>query len=66
MEDVACTVVAKKRRERPMEDKGEIISRPALINRAVRSEVKPRGKIVLENELGLDDMHRSLADRLLI
>lgn len=56
-------VAARKRRARPTE-KGEIILRPALINSAARIEVKPRGKIVASNELGLDDKHRSLADKL--
>jgi hypothetical protein len=63
MEDAACTVVASKRRERDMEE-GEIIVRPALINSAVRSELKPRGKRVVSRELGPDDKHRSLADKL--
>lgn len=38
--------------------------RPALINSAVRSEVKPRGKIVNSDELGPDGEHRSLANKL--
>ena len=38
--------------------------RPALINSAVRSEVRPRGKIVESNELGPDGQHRSLANKL--
>lgn len=63
MEDAACAVVANTRRERPMEDRGEIILRPALINSAVRSEVKPRGKIIVSNELGPGGEHRSLADK---
>lgn len=63
MEDAACTVVASKKREREMEE-DEIIVRPALINSAVRSELKPRGKIVARKELGPDDKHRSLADKL--
>lgn len=38
--------------------------RPALINSAVSSEVKPRGKVVKSDELGPDGEHRSLADKL--
>ena len=55
--------MARKIRERPTEI-GEIILRPALINSAVRIEVKPRGTIVVSNELGPDGKHRSLADKL--
>lgn len=64
MEDAACAVVARKRRERPVGERGEIMLRHALVNSAVRSEVRPRGKIVESNELGPDGEHRSLADKL--
>lgn len=64
MEDVACTAVARKRRQRPVGERGEIMLRPALVNSTVRSEVKPGVKIVVGNELGPDSEHRSLADKL--
>lgn len=56
--------MARKRRQRPVGERGEIMLRPALVNSTVRSEVKPNVKIVVGNELGPDGKHTSLADKL--